>query len=293
MHICILGPGSVGLFLAAHLAQREQVTLVGRNVSEVRNQNVGVVGMMECHAEVNLSPHLIEADLFIVTTKSIHLQSVFSLLRDCKSPVVFIQNGLGINHLTKAKLPGVPLIRGLCWFGVIHDSSYMVRCNGYSHIALGALQGTNHLDMLRASLVKVGLATDIVDNIDCAEWEKGMLNIAINGLCALTGEPNGMVIHSPHLHEILVQLIRETQTVARAVGCNLDLEESVIRSTQTTATNVNSMLQDIQAGHLTEIDYLNGYVMRLGNKFGISTPYNTTVYHLVKHLEVRLLNEIS
>lgn len=293
MHICILGPGSVGLFLAAHLAQHEQVTLVGRNVRAARKQNVRVVGMLECQAEVNLCPHLVEADLLIVTTKSIHLESVIPLLNDCKSPVVFIQNGLGINHLTRKELPGVPLIRALSWLGVVREASYTVRCNGFSHISLGALQGDTDLDVLRASLVKVGLATDIVDNIDCAEWEKGMLNIAINGLCALTGERNGVIINSPHLHEILVQLIRETQTVARAVGCNLDLEESVIRSTQTTATNVNSMLQDIQAGHLTEIDYLNGYVMRLGNKFGISTPYNTTVYHLVKHLEVRLLNEIS
>jgi len=293
MRICILGPGSVGLFLAAHLAQHEQVTLVGRNVRAEGKQDVNVVGLMECQAEVNFIPHLVEADLLIVTTKSIHLDSVIPLLKDFKSPVVFIQNGLGINHLTRTELPGVPLIRGLCWFGVVRDASYTVRCNGFSRIALGSLQGEINLGILQESLVKAGLTTDIVGNIDCAEWEKGMLNISINGLCALTGERNGVIIDSPHLHEILVQLVRETQNVAHAVGCNLDLEKSVISLTQTTARNGNSMLQDIESGRATEIDYLNGYVMHLGNQIGINTPYNTTVYHLVKHLEVRRMNEIS
>ena len=293
MHICIIGPGSVGLFLAAHLAQHEQVTLVGRNVTEVTKQMVRIVGMSGCQAEVNLSPHLVAADLLIVATKSIHLEAIIPLLKDCKSPVVFIQNGLGINHLTRAELPGVPLIRGLCWFGVVRDASYTVRCNGFSRIALGCLQGEIDLGILQKSLVKADLVADLVGDIDCAEWEKAMLNIAINGLCALTGERNGVVINSLHLHEILVQLVRETQTVAYAIGCNLDLEKSIISLAQTTARNVNSMLQDIEAGRATEIDYLNGYVMRLGSQIGINTPYNKTIYHLVKHIEARHLNEIS
>ncbi len=293
MHICIIGPGAVGLFLAAHLAQHEQVTLVGRDVSESTKQNVRIVGMLECQAEVNLSPDLVTADLLIVTTKSIHLESIIPLLKDCKSPVVFIQNGLGINHLTRAELPGVPLIRGLCWFGVVRDASYTVRCNGFSRIALGSLQGEINLGILQESLVRADLAADIVRDIDCAEWEKAMLNIAINGLCALTGERNGVVIDSPHLREILVQLVRETQTVACAIGCNLDLEKSIINLTRTTARNVNSMLQDIEAERATEIDYLNGYVMRLGNQIGINTPFNKTIYHLVKHIEARHFNEIS
>jgi 2-dehydropantoate 2-reductase len=293
MHICIVGPGAIGLFLAARLAQREQVTLVGRNVTSSNTQLIRVVGALECQAEVSISPHLVEADLVLVATKAIHLEAVMPLLKDCTSPVVFIQNGLGINHLTRTQLPGVPLIRGLCWVGIVRDALYTVRCNGFSRIALGSLQGDTDLLALQESLVKADLPTEIVDDIECAEWEKAMLNIGINGLCAITGERNGAVIYSPHLHAILVQLIHETQVVARAVGCDLDLEESVIQSTRTTATNVNSMLQDIRAGRMTEIDYLNGFVMRLGNQLGIGTPYNTTVYHLVKHIEARQLGEIS
>jgi 2-dehydropantoate 2-reductase len=218
---------------------------------------------------------------------------VIPLLKNCASPVVFIQNGLGINHLARTQLPGVPLIRALCWVGVVRDGPYTVRCNGFYRLALGSLQSDTDVLALQESLVRAGLATEIVEDIDCAEWEKAMLNIGINGLCAITGERNGAIIDSPHLHEILVQLIHETEIVARAVGCDLDLEESVIRSARATAANVNSMLQDIRAGRMTEIDYLNGYVMRLGKQLGIDTPYNTTVYHLVKHREARRLDEAS
>jgi 2-dehydropantoate 2-reductase len=293
VHICIIGPGSVGLFLAAHLAQHEQVTITARSITVTAKQGVRVVGLLACQAEVDTSPGLVEADLVVVTTKAMHLNSVIPLLKNCKSPVVFFQNGLGINQLAKTQLPGVPLIRALSWMGVVRETPYTVRCNGFSHITIGSLQGDTNLRALLASLEQAGLSTEIVDNINTIEWEKAMLNIAVNGLCAITGERNGVVIDSPHLHEVFVQLIRETQTVASATGYNLDLEESIVRLTRTTATNINSMLQDIQAGRLTEIDYLNGYVMHLGNQLGISTPYNTTVYHLVKHIEARRSHKIS
>jgi 2-dehydropantoate 2-reductase len=294
MHICIIGPGSVGLFLAAHLAQHEQVTLVGRSFTTATKQNVRVVGLLECQSEVDISPNIVDADLIMVTTKAVHLDAVIPLLKNCRSPVVFWQNGLGINHQARTQLPGVPLIRAFSWMGVVGEGPYTVRCNGFSHIAVSLLQGDDiSLYTLQSSLLNAGLKTGVADDVDYAEWEKSLLNVGVNGLCAITGERNGVVIESSHLHEMLIQLVREAQAVASIVGYNLDLEESIIRLTHATAANVNSMLQDIRAGRMTEIDYLNGYVMRLGEQVGISTPYNTAVYHLVKHIEARHLNEIG
>jgi len=294
MHICIIGPGSIGLFLAAHLAQHEQVTLVGRSFTAATKQCVRVVGLLECQAEVDINPNIVDADLIMVTTKAIHLDAVIPLLKNCRSPVVFWQNGLGINYLAKTQLPGVPLIRAFSWMGVVGEGPYTVHCNGFSHLALGLLQGDDtRLHTLQSSLLNAGLKTEVADDVDYAEWEKSLLNVGVNGLCAITGERNGVVVESSHLHEMLVQLVREAQAVARVVGYNVDLEESIIRLTRATAANVNSMLQDIRAGRMTEIDYLNGYVMRLGEQVGVSTPYNTAVYHLVKHIEMRRLDEIS
>src|SRR6266480_3461347 len=135
MHICLIGPGSVGLFLAAHLAQHEQVTLVGRNIVAATKQDLCVTGLLDCQAEVDISPQVVEADLVMITTKAIHLEAVMPLLKNCRAPVAFWQNGLGINYLAKTQLPRVPLIRALSWMGVVGDGPYTVRCNGFSRIA--------------------------------------------------------------------------------------------------------------------------------------------------------------
>jgi ketopantoate reductase len=165
MHICLIGPGSVGLFLAAHLAQHEQVTLVGRNFTAVTKQDVRVVGLLERQAQVGISPHIVDADLIMVTTKAIHLESVIPLLKNCNAPVVFWQNGLGINHLAKTQLPGVPLIRAFSWMGVVGEGAYTVRCNGFSHIALSLLQGGTSPLTFQSSLLNAGLATGIADEL--------------------------------------------------------------------------------------------------------------------------------
>ena len=293
MHICIIGPGALGLFLAAQLAQHAQVTLVDRHITKVTKRTIHVTGLLERETQVNLSPHIVDADLIMVTTKATHLETVSKLLMNCSLPVVFWQNGLGINHLVKTLLPKISLIRALIWVGVSRESSYTVHCDGFSRIVLGSLQGNNDLQTLLMHLSNAGLTTEIISDIDSAEWEKTLWNIGVNGLCTITGERNSVILDSPHLHELLVELVREAQAVARAIGHNLDLEESVIRLTRVTATNLNSMLKDIRERHRTEIDYMNGYVVRLGKQVGIETPYNAAIYNLVKHIEARHLSEVN
>jgi 2-dehydropantoate 2-reductase len=293
MHICIIGPGAIGLFLAAQLAQHAQVTLVDRHITKATKQTIHVTGLLEREAQVNLSPRIVDADLIMVTTKAVHLETVSESLTNCSVSVIFWQNGLGINHLVKTLLPKIPLIRALIWVGVSRESSHTVHCDGFSRIILGSLQGNADLQTLLTHLSNAGLTTEIVSSIDRAEWEKSLWNIGVNGLCAITGERNGVIVDSPHLRELLMGLIHEAQAVARALGHTLDLEESMIRLTRVTATNLNSMLQDIRVGHRTEIDYMNGYVVRLGRQVGIETPYNAAIYHLVKHIEGRHLSEVN
>lgn len=292
MHICIIGPGAIGLFLAARLAQQERVTIVGRNLAAPTRQEVRITGVLECQAEVDLSPHPVDADLVMVATKAIHLDAVIPSLKECSAPLVFWQNGLGVNQLLRTQLPDASLIRAYSWMGLAREAPYTVRCNAFSRIAIGSLQADRQNDgdnddaqLVRAILIQSGLATDMVDDVNRTEWEKSLLNIGINGLCAITGERNGVIVESVHLHKLCVQLVREAQTIARAIGYDLNMEKAVLQLARVTGNNVNSMLQDIQAARMTEIDFLNGHVMRLGQQLGIDTPYNMSIYHLVKHIE--------
>ncbi len=292
MNICIIGPGAIGTFLAVQLAPHASVTLVDRHVAQFSEQTAEVVGLFARRAQVNICPSIDGgADLIMVTTKANHLEAVSSFLGSSSVPVIFWQNGIGINQLARTRLPRVPVMRGLIWAGVTREAPYMVRCAGFSRIALGVLQGDIGPQKLTACLNLAGLETVIVDNIDCAEWEKALWNIGVNGLTAIVGEPNGVIINNPHLRTLLGALVREAQQVARSMGCELSGEDSVIRLTQSTATNLNSMLLDVQAGRTTEIEYLNGYVVQLAARLGIETPYNAAIYHLVKYIEARNFND--
>jgi 2-dehydropantoate 2-reductase len=292
MNICIIGPGAIGTFLAVQLAPLARVTLVDRHAPRFSEQTVEVVGLRAGRAQVHVGPRVDGgADLIMVTTKANHLEGVSGLLGSSGAPVIFWQNGLGINQFARTQLQCMQVMRGLIWAGIMREAPYVVRCAGFSRIELGVVQGDVDPQELMTCLNLAGLETVIVGNIDCAEWEKALWNIGVNGLAAIAGEPNGVIINNPHLRTLLVALVREAQQVARCMGCELSGEDSVIRLTQSTATNLNSMLLDVRAGRTTEIEYLNGYVVQMGAKLGIEIPYNAAIYHLIKYIEARSLDD--
>jgi 2-dehydropantoate 2-reductase len=288
MKLCIIGAGAVGTFLAAHLAGHAHVTLVDRQCQATERATVEVTGQFPITTEVQVSSHPVAADWALVTTKATALPEVCESLKGWPTPVVFWQNGIGVNDVVLADLPGVSLARGFIWAGVTRTGVRQVRCNGFSRIALGKLRGEYVLEPLANGLRASGLSVDLSTDPTCLEWEKAMWNIGVNGLCAITNELNGAVVDSPFLCAVLGELIHEAEQVASCVGCNFNLVESVIRLTRATATNVNSMLADLQRGQYTEIEFLNGHVIRLAERFGVPVPCNEVVYRLVKHLESRV-----
>lgn len=293
MHIYVVGAGAIGIFLSAQLAPHARVTLLDRHASEFATEEIEVVGQFARRTEVEIGPigvrKMADADLVMVTIKATYLETVIDTLNDCNVPVVFWQNGIGVNHLIRERLIGTPLIRALIWAGMNRENPRLVRCNGFTRIALCTVQGNADPLLLAEALTKAGLKTELVDDVDYAEWQKSLWNIGVGGLCTIVGERNGSAVESPHLLRLLVEIIREAQAVARAIGYEFDSEESVIRLTHNTAANINSMLTDVRNGRQTEVEYLNGHVMRLGAQHGIATPYNAFVYLLVKHIEARVL----
>jgi 2-dehydropantoate 2-reductase len=291
MHIYIIGAGAIGIFLSAQFTPHVRVTLLDRHASEFATEDIEVAGLLARRAEVEIGPigvsHITDADLIMVTTKATYLETVIETLKDCKAPIVFWQNGIGVNQLIRECLVGMPLIRALIWAGVNRETPRLVKCNGFTRIALGTVQGEADPLPLAAVLTKAGLKTEIAGDVDYAEWQKSLWNIGVGGLCTIVGERNGSAVESPHLLRLLVEIIREAQAVARAIGYEFDAEESIIRLTHNTAANLNSMLTDVQNGRQTEIEYLNGHVMRLGAQHGIGTPYNAFVYQMVKHIEAK------
>ncbi len=149
-------------------------------------------------------------------------------------------------------------------------------------------QAERELILLRDILNLTSLRTEIVEDIITKSWEKVLVNIGINALGALTRMPNGKLIESEELKSIMDGCINEAVKVAKSVKIGIEdknylkIAYDVARKT---ATNKNSMLQDILNGRQTEIEFINGRILKLGKKSGIKVPYNSLLTYLIRGLE--------
>jgi 2-dehydropantoate 2-reductase len=132
------------------------------------------------------------------------------------------------------------------------------------------------------------------DNIEGVVWTKTLVNCGINPVGALTGFKNGEVYSNPELRGLVIRLVEEAVEIVKALGIELTTEDPVryaLGTAKATGDNINSMLQDIQAGKRTEIDSITGEIIRLGKELGIETPSNESVYALVKAIESNYLED--
>ncbi len=129
-----------------------------------------------------------------------------------------------------------------------------------------------------------GFEIEFASDFKSQQWSKLFANAVINPITALTREKNGIVL-SRHLEETVERIVDECIAVAEKEGLDLDRSEVlkfVCSIAEKTSMNTSSMLQDVLKGNRTEIDSINGYVIRLAKKHAIDVPVNETLYALVK-----------
>ena len=132
-----------------------------------------------------------------------------------------------------------------------------------------------------------GLDTRHTDQIQHMVWRKAILNACMNPICAVTGKTMAEVINDPILYHLVDALIKEGVSVARANEFRLgsNFYPYCIHYIRNAGHHKPSMLQDIEAGRRTEVDYINGKIVEYGAQAGVPTPYNTMIRGLVKALE--------
>lgn len=141
-----------------------------------------------------------------------------------------------------------------------------------------------------AALQQTGLSVKLEDKIEDVLWHKLAVNAAINGLTAIMGCRNGAILDSDHGRSLVKHLCAEAGLVMKASGIPVpdDLLSRVLNVVRLNANNFSSMHQDMAFGRATEVDYLNGFVVKKGNLLGVHTPTNRVVYDLVKMKELML-----
>lgn len=199
---------------------------------------------------------------------------------------VTLQNGLD----NAPKLAAV-LGAGRVTAGVTYNGATLLGPGEVRHAValpthLGRTEATAALvHDLAGLLAASGLPASVTDEIDGLLWTKAVANAAINPLTALWRTPNGEVTATAVRRELLGMLARESAEVARALGIELALDDPcayVESVAAATSANRSSMLQDVARGRPTEIDSINGVIVREGARLGVRTPANEVVWRLVR-----------
>jgi 2-dehydropantoate 2-reductase len=230
------------------------------------------------------------AKFALVLVKSWQTEHSAYQLADCLAEdglAVTLQNGLGNDAILSRTLGLGRVSCGVTTLGATLLAPGLVRSGGEglvtfeAHPRLGVLK-----EMLRVAKFEVC----IVENAEPVVWGKLIVNAAINPLTALLRVKNGELLAIPPARTLMGELAREAASVAEALGVALPFfspERAVEEVVQHTADNISSMLQDILRGAPTEVDAINGAVIRTGEQEGVPTPVNRVIWSLVKALPHR------
>jgi len=301
VRICVVGCGAVGSLFAANLAQLDDVEVwaydLARDHVEAINANglrlsgAGeVVGRLRATADADELP---ACDFGVVATKAMHTEPAIAATAHAfaDGSVCTVQNGLGNEEALAGHVPRV--IRGTTFpAGRVVEPGH-VQWDVKGDTTIGPFEPSpapfEDVERLAEACTRAGLPTTAVADARGPQWRKVIFNAATNPIGALTGLTHGRVCEDAALRRLVSQLVDEGKAVAAAQGIVLDAdpEELIDHAARPDVAydHKASMLQDIEARRETEIDYLNGGIVRFGRELGVPTPLNEAILALVKGLE--------
>jgi 2-dehydropantoate 2-reductase len=304
MKIGIVGPGAMGCLLAGMMARAGlKVLLLDHRpdrAEHIRRQGLRLetgAGEIQVPVSVTLEPvELSGVDLVLICVKAYDTEVVARRLRTLEPPpyLLTLQNGVGNVELLGTCLPREKVLAGITSHGATALGPGWVRHAGSGDTFVGPgfaeeLGNRNPgVRMAQECLSAAGFETRTVPRINPLIWSKLLVNVGINALTALTRLRNGDLLSLPVTEQILEEAVTEAIRVARAKGIELVYDDplgQVKQVCRATAPNLSSMLQDVLKGKRTEIDFINGTVMREAEKHRIAVPVNTLLTRLVQALE--------
>jgi 2-dehydropantoate 2-reductase len=301
MRICIVGCGAVGSLFAANLAQLEDVEVWAYDASRehvdainangLRLSGAGdVVGRLRATTDAQELP---ECDFGLVVTKAMHTEPAIAATAHAfaNGSVATVQNGLG-NEETLAKHVE-RVIRGTTFpAGKLLEPGH-VQWDVKGDTTLGPFEARPaqlaEVERLADACTRAGMPTHAVADARGPQWRKVIFNASTNPIGALTGLTHGRVCERPDLRALVSGLVNEGKAVAAAQNIELDADpEDLIdhaAKPEVAYDHKASMLQDVEARRATEVDFLNGGIVRFGREHGVPTPLNEAIWALVKGVE--------
>jgi 2-dehydropantoate 2-reductase len=200
--------------------------------------------------------------------------------------VLSLQNGVENADRLRALL-AQEVIAAAVYVGVEMAGPGHVRHHGRGELVIARSKASD--DIARA-LIAAGVPTDISDNVRGALWVKLITNCAYNALSAITQLPYGRLVKGEGMTVVLRDLVDECVAVAKADGVTLpgDVDAAVRKIAETAAGQYSSTAQDLARGKRSEIDHLNGFIVRRGEALGVATPANRLLQAIVRLIESKV-----
>jgi 2-dehydropantoate 2-reductase len=301
MRIVVVGPGALGCLLAGFLSRKAEVWLLDHDPARaeriIKNQGIscqGISGKWQAKIPATAKPEDIgEADLVIICTKAYDTKDAIILAQPLvkeKTLVLTMQNGIGNVEVISEIIGEERVLAGITHHAVTLLGEASIEHTGSGETIIGHLEGRMPAAIrnIRELFNKAKIETAISRNIKGALWSKLVINAGINALSGITRLKNGQLTNAEELSELLRASVVEAVKVAKKKHIKLIYDDPLSKIDavcQMTANNVSSMLQDILAKKRTEIDYINGVIVKQGKMCGVPTPVNYVLYQLVKAVE--------
>ncbi|HZC74686.1 MAG TPA: 2-dehydropantoate 2-reductase, partial [Gaiellaceae bacterium] len=292
--------GAVGSLFAAHLSLLDDVEVWAFDLNELHVAAMNRDGLRLTGAgDIVGHPHatadaaeLPPCDFGIVATKAMHTEQAIAATAHVFSEgcVATVQNGLGNEETIAGHVERV--IRGTTFPAGKLLAPGHVQWDVKGDTTLGPYDGRTPLaevERLAGACSRAGMPTEAVEDARGPQWRKVIFNASTNPIGALTGLTHGRVCERLDLRTLVTGLVDEGKAVAAAQGIELDADpEDLIdhaAKPEVAYDHKASMLQDVEARRQTEVDYLNGGIVRFGRERGVPTPLNAAIQALVKGME--------
>ena len=303
MKIAIIGAGAMGSIYASFLAQNNNevlaIDLWEEHLEAIRKDGLRVSGFSGDNVvkNINVSNNIEDAkgyELFIIATKASGVSSAASNLSKIiskNSLILTIQNGLGAGERIATFMPTDNILLGVAQgFGAAMVGPGHAHHNNMSMIRIGEMNGgiTQRLEKLVKVWSDAGFNAKAFEDIEQLIWEKFICNVAYSGPCSVFRKTLGEVMGNKQMFEVAKGCALEARKMGDIKNVNFTFDDTIKYITEFGKKLLDSkpsMLQDVEAKRLSEIDAINGMVVTLGEENSIETPFNLAVSSIIKAYE--------
>lgn len=302
--VAVMGAGAVGCYFGGMLARAgAPVTLIGRprHVDAIAAQGL-LLDTLQFQQRVAVSASadvaaVSRSQVVLFCVKTLDTETVAKAMAPHLAPgaaVVSLQNGVdNVERIYSAS--GIEAISAVVYVASAMIAPGHVKHSGRGDLIVGDPSGTGQapagrgaVEAIAVMFERAGVPCRLSKNIQAELWTKMIMNCAYNAISALSRARYGRIARAPWTRDLMKQIVEEAVAVACAAGVSLSgaaMVEAALQLGEAMQGALSSTAQDINRGRLTEIDSLNGYVVRRGMELGVDAPANRTLYALVKLLE--------